>query len=292
MGKHPGLFDDLTKRSSDLLTKEFPSEKQENKFVWKGVASNDVNLETSIAQKKDGSTVGTFAPKYKHKDWDTTFSAELTTKKDFKAEVVTEELLGVEGLRTKLTAESHSASKIENFATLELQYKHELATLTTSADFGKEDGTTLKGAVVLGSQGFALGASSAYHLGLSQLKDLSSSLSYKSTDFDIAAFGNVKDGRNEVGANYFHDVNGDMRVGAEAVFDVNGSTNAPKLTFATQYAFDRDTTLKGKFDTDGRLSLSYIQNYKRSRFILSSTIDTNNLSGKNSSVFGFTLDLS
>jgi len=33
MGKdHPGLFADLGKRVNDLLTKEFPSEKQENKF--------------------------------------------------------------------------------------------------------------------------------------------------------------------------------------------------------------------------------------------------------------------
>jgi len=272
-----------------LLTKEFPSEKQENKFTWKGQTDNKVNLETSFTQKKDGSTVGVFSSKYKHNEF--TISSEVSTKKDFKGEISAEDLFGLDGFKSTLTAESHSAGKSENFATLEAQYKHELATLTGSADFGKEEGTTVKGAVVLGSQGFALGASSAYHLGGSQLKDLSSSLSYNSTDFDIAVFGRLKDGRNEVGANYYHNVNSDFNVGAEAVFDVNGSTKAPKLTFGTHYAFDKATSVKGKFDTDGKLSVSYCQKYSRTSLVLSSTIDTNSL-GKNSSVFGFTLNLS
>jgi len=64
MGRdHPGLFADLGKRVNDLLTKEFPSEKQENKFAWKGQANNEVTLETTFLQKKRWLYIGNIYPK-------------------------------------------------------------------------------------------------------------------------------------------------------------------------------------------------------------------------------------
>jgi len=113
--QHPGVFSDLGKRVSDLLTKEFPSEKQENKLTWKGQANNEVTLETSFLSRKDGSILGTFAPKYKHKDWNTTFSAEINTKKEVKAEVAVEDLLSVDGLKTSVTGISRGS---DNFGIL------------------------------------------------------------------------------------------------------------------------------------------------------------------------------
>jgi len=160
MGKdHPGLFGDLGKRVSDLLTKEFPSEKQENKFAWKGQANNEVTLETTFLQRKDGSILGTFAPKYKHKDWNTTFSADINTKREVKAEVAVEDLLNVEGLKTTLTGFSRGN---DNFGTIGVEYKHELATVAASADYGKASGSTVKASAVIGTQGIALGASAEY----------------------------------------------------------------------------------------------------------------------------------
>jgi hypothetical protein len=147
MGKdHPGLFADLGKRVNDLLTKEFPSEKQENKFNWKGQANNEVTLETTFLQRKDGSILGTFVPKYKHKDWNTTLSADINTKKEVKAEVAVEDLLNVEGLKTILTGFSRGN---DNFGTLGLEYKHELATVTASVDYGKSGGSTVKASAVI-----------------------------------------------------------------------------------------------------------------------------------------------
>jgi len=48
----PSLFKDLNKRNSDLLTKDFPSEKKENKVDWKGETSSNISFETSLTQKK------------------------------------------------------------------------------------------------------------------------------------------------------------------------------------------------------------------------------------------------
>jgi len=295
MGKeHPGLFGDLGKRVNDLLTKDFPSEKQENKLSWKGKTTNDVTVETTFSQRKDGSILGTFAPKYKHKDWNTTFSADINTRKEDKAEVAVEDLLSVEGLKTTVTGLSRRS---ENFGTAAVEFKHELATVTASVDFGKAAGSTVKASAVIGSQGIALGASSEYFFGgESELKDLTTVLSYASSDFDITAFGRIQslndEDKNELGATYFHKINPDWHVGAEAIFETANVDAKPKLTFASQYQLNNDTTLKGKFDTSGKLGLSYQQKYNRNaKITISSTIDTNNLSGKNSSTFGFSLSL-
>jgi len=297
MGKgNPGLFSDLGKRVSDLLTKEFPSEKQENKLVWKGQANNEVTLETTLLQRKDGSILGTFAPKYKHKEWNTTFSAEINTKKEAKTEVAVEDLLNVEGLKMTLTGTNRGN---ENFGALGVEYKHELATVTASVDYGKPSGSTVKASAVIGAQGIALGASTEYFFGgESELKDLTTLLSYSSSEFDITAFGRIQknqnddEEKNELGASYFHSINKEWQVGSEATFETANTDAKPKLTFATQYQLQSDTTLKAKFDTTGRLGLSYQQKYNRNaKLTISSTIDTNNLGAKNSSTFGFSLSL-
>lgn len=295
MGKnHPGLFSDVGKRVSDLLTKEFPSEKQENKFTWKGQANNDVTLETTFVHRKDGSILGTFAPKYKHKDWNTTFSADINTKREVKTEIAVDDFLGVDGLKTTLTGISKGS---DNYGTVGVEYKHELATVTSSIDYGKSSGSTFKASAVIGAQRISLGANAEYFFGgESELKDLHTVLSYTSPEFDITAFGRLQnlndEDKNELGATYFHKINHDWQVGAEATFETANTDAKPKLTFATQYQLERDTTLKAKFDTTGKLGLSYQQKYnKNAKLTISSTIDTNNLGGKNSSTFGFSLSL-
>lgn len=144
-------------------------------------------IETSFLRRADGSILGTFAPKYRHKDWNTTFSADINTRKEVKLEVAVDDLLSVDGLKTTLTGLSKGS---ENFGTVAAEYKHELATVNASVDFGKAVGSTVKAAAVIGSQGIALGASTEYFFGgESELKDLTTVLSYGSSDFDITGFG-------------------------------------------------------------------------------------------------------
>jgi len=291
---HPGLFADLGKRASDLLTKEFPSEKQENKIAWKGNPNAETNLETFFVQKKDGSILGTFIPKYFHREWGTTFTAEINTRKEVKVETVADNFLNVDGLKTTLTGYSKGA---ENYGEFCIEYKHDLATVSSSVDYGKTVGPTLKASAVIGSQGIALGARAEYFFGgESELRELTSTLSYSSGDFDIAGFGRIvsesESERNEVGASYFHKINPDWQVGAEAVFDTAKLDAKPTLTFGTQFLLHPDTTVKAKFDTIGKLGVSYQQKYNRNaRFTLSSTVDISNLGAKNSSTLGFSMSL-
>jgi hypothetical protein len=288
---HPGLFKDLGKRVSDLLTKEFPTE--EKKVEFKGATINNVTVESTLTQKPDGSILGTLTPSYKYKPYGTTLTAEVNTKKEGKVEAVVENQLA-DGLKLTLTGEARGKN---NFATLSTEYKHEYATFTGSVDYGKPNGSLLKDSVVFGSQGFALGLSAEYLLGTtdaSELKTFNTTVSYTKPDFDITAFGRLisEKEKNEIGATYFQNVNSDVAVGAEVVFDTAHADSKPKLTFGTQYKLNTDTTVKAKFDTNGLLGLSYAQRFnKNSRFILGANVDTNNLSGKSSSTVGFTVAL-
>jgi hypothetical protein len=62
-------------------------------------------FETNFVQRKDGSILGTLIPKYVYKPWGATFSAEINTKKEVKAEVSVADKI-TPGLKTTLTANS------------------------------------------------------------------------------------------------------------------------------------------------------------------------------------------
>jgi len=289
---HPGLFKDLGKRVSDLLTKEFPTD--EKKVEWKGQTSNNVTIESNFLQKGDGAIVGTLTPSYKYKPYGMNFLAEINTKKDVKIETSVENQL-VDGLKLTLTGEAKGDT---TFATVAAEYKHEYATATASFDYGKANGSTVKATSVFGQKGYSLGLSAEYFLGnteASELKTFNTTLAYASKEFDASIFGRLitdKD-KNEVGATYFHNINTDLAVGTEVVFDTANSDAKPKLSFGTLYKLNDDTSVKGKFDTNGVLGVSWNQKFnKNSKVIVGANIDTNNLSGKNSSSFGFTLSLS
>lgn len=287
----PGLFKDLGKRVSDLLTKEFPTE--EKKVEFKGATVNNVTVESTLTQKGDGSIVGTLTPSYKYKPYGATFTAEVNTKKEGKVETVFDNQLA-DGLKLTVTGEARGKN---NFATFATEYKHDYATLTASVDYGKPNGSLIKASTVFGSQGFALGLSTEYLLGTadaSELKVFNTTVAYSKPDFDITAFGRLISAqeKNEIGATYYQNVNIDTSVGAEVVFDTAHTDSKPKLTFGGQYKLHPDTVVKGKFDTNGILGLSYAQRFnKNSRFIVGASVDTNNLSGKSSSNIGFSVAL-
>lgn len=288
----PLLYKDLNKRSNDLLTKDFPSEKRENKVDWKGETLSQVSFETSLTQKSDGSILGVFSPKYRLREWNTSLSAELKTNKDFKVEATIDNHF-TPGLKTTLTEESRGADLV---GTVGVEYRHDLVALTASVDYGASVGSAIKASTVVGAQGFQLGTSLEYLVASgndSILREFNATASYSNDEFDLGVFGKILNDRdsNILGANYYQRVNADLQVGAEVSFDTQNPDTKPKLTAAAQYRVDADATIKTKFDTNGKLGLSWQQRFRASRLTVSSTVDTNNLNGKNSSAVGFNLSL-
>lgn len=287
----PQLYKDLNKRANDLITKDFPSEKRENKVDWKGETANGVVFETSLLQKSDGSVLGTFSPKYRLKEWNTTLSAELKTNRDFKFECVIDNHF-TPGLKTTITEESKGE---DIFATVGLEYRHDLVAVTGSVDYGQAAGSNIKASAVIGAQGFQLGSSVDYFLGNtteSALREFGTTASYSNDEFDVNLFGKIisdKDS-NILGGSYYQRVNADTQVGGEISFDTQNPDTKPKLTAALQHRLEADASIKAKFDTNGKLGLSWQQRFKSSRLTLSTTMDTNNFGSKGSNV-GFNLTL-
>jgi len=286
------LFKDLGKRASDLLTKEFPTE--EKKFEWKGTTAGNVTVETNFIQKPDGSIIGTVTPSYKYTEYGVNFLAEVNTKKDIKLETSVENQFA-DGLKLTLTGEAKGTA---TYATVSAEFKNPKATVSASVDYGKSAGSTLKASSVFGANGFALGLNAEYFMGTtdnSELKLFNTTVAYNTKDFDATVFGRIiaeKD-KNEIGGTYYHNVNSDLAVGTEVVFDTANTEAKPKLVFGSQYKLNSDSIVKGKFDTNGILGFSYGQKFnKNSKLTIGANIDTNNLSGKASSTLGFTITLS
>jgi len=294
------LFKNLTKRASDLLTKDFPSDKGERKFEWKGTADR-VTIDSSITtteDPKDGSTtsVGVIFPKYKAKEYGTTVGVEVNTKKEAKAEISMEEYHAA-GLKTTVTG---NMTPKERFATLSGEYRHDYMSFTGYVDYGKHNGGNIESSLVVGNQGFALGGAASYAFGNeSEVKKLESVASYSTSDFDIAAFARhtapnekVKEEKNTMGLSFYHKFNPSWTVGAEATFDSIPPDSTPTLKFGSQYKIAEESIFKSRVDTDGKLALSFAQRYNRNtKFTVGATFDTRNFGGKNSSSYGFGIAL-
>lgn len=285
----------MGKRLNDLLTKEFPSEKQENKVAWKGTTANNLTVESNLVQKKDGSLTGNLLQKYKHKDWNTTFSLDVNTRKELVAEVVAEDVVKVDGLKGTVTV-NHKPT--ETSATAKLQYQTNNATAAASVVLGQAHGTTVKGELVFGSQGFAIGGYSEYLFGgESELKELKTTASYANSEVEVTGFGRIvnhtDEDKSEVGATYHHKITGDTKVGAEVTYDTANADAKPKLTFGVEHNLHQETTLKAKLDTAGKVGLSIQQRHNKNvKTTVGLSTDLNNYGSKNGSVFGLTVNLS
>jgi hypothetical protein len=286
----PGFAKDVPKRVNDLLSKEFP---KDFKLEWKGKTNSGVECEASIVQGTKG-TLGFFKSTFKGAARNVDVTSEINTEKNVRAEVtIKDELLP--GLTTIVTADSN---KDGSYGTFAVEFNRDNASLTASADYGKDAGSTLKGSLAVGQgkTGFVLGAIGEYFVGspANKLQAFTVNLGYRSKEFDIVVFDRMKSGadaqKNEVGASYFHSVNADLAVGTEISFDTNNADARPKLTLGTEWRQTLDTTLKGTFDTQGLLGFSYQQRFNpRLKATLAANVDSANLS-KNNVVYGVSLN--
>eukprot|EP01116_Phalansterium_solitarium_P006712 TRINITY_DN19057_c0_g1_i1.p1 TRINITY_DN19057_c0_g1~~TRINITY_DN19057_c0_g1_i1.p1 ORF type:complete len:304 (-),score=132.35 TRINITY_DN19057_c0_g1_i1:209-1120(-) len=297
------LFKDVGKRVSDLLTKDFPSDKKEQKAEWKSTTQDGVKLEFNVkteSGKGEPKTVGLIKNEFVYKPFAVNVVGELNTDREAKVELSTQDKF-VKGLKGIFAVQSQAKKhSLEYFETVSFEYRHQLVSATGSAEIGRATDNALKGSLVLGSQGVTVGTSAEYvrKESSTELKDLKTSLGYASDEFDVIAYGKVA-GSNasrttEVGASYYHKLSGDFAVGTEIKFDVTNkdTDKKPVLTFGTSWRHTPTALFKGRFDTEGKLSLSYAQEVNKStKFLVGTTIKTADPSAKDGTQFGFTLSL-
>jgi len=288
---NPPLFKDIGKRCNDLFSKDFPT--QDQKVEWKGTTSGGVTLESNLTKSGDAIT-GTWTPKYRFKDWNTTFTVEANTKRDGKIQAEIDEL--APNLKTTV---SYQRKGPENFVTVNGEYKQPSISLTAAADYGKGKGSLVEGSAVVGYQKFNVGVRGSYLIGKNpddtDLKDLTAKVAYTTTDGDFVVssslVGGDKGDKTEVEASYYHKVNSELQVGTSLKADTTNTSVKPVVSLGFQYNLpsERESMIKGKASTAGDISLAFHQRYNKNvKFGFGWLFDTNQ---KNTG-FGFTLALS
>jgi len=278
--RHPGLYADLGKKSSDLLNKEFPDR---FKVEIKTKTLSGVNFEGNVTRNPDGSVFGSLSPKYKFGRQGITVGATVDTKRALKIEATAEDI--VHGLKATIIGHGDSES-----VTLEAEYKHEYVTLAGSLNVLSPQGNRLTAASVFGYDGFAVGLQAEYVT--DKWSTINGVASYTSPDFVATVFAraNTISNKNILGLTYHQRFNARTAIAAEASIDVNKTSESPKIAVGGSYDLDLDTTVKGKLDTEGRVSLSYAQRLnKNTRAILGTSINTNNFATSGLHTVGLTL---
>jgi len=275
----PGLYADIGKKASDLLTKEFPDKP---KFELKTKTSNGVVQELSLTKNGD-ALLGVINPKYTFVKQGVTVGVTADTDKNTKFEVSIDRLLP--GLKLTTIVDSKKLNAIQ----FDGEYKHDYVSLNGSVDVLNTEGTEAALAGVVGYEGFSVGLQSKYSRGA--LSAVNGTAAYTTNDYVFTLFGLFKS--NRIGVSYYHRINPFAAAGFDASFDLDKAQASPsKLTVGGSYQLDIDTTVKGKLDTDGKLSLSYAQRLnKYARLIVGASFNINNPNGKSGHSYGFTFSL-
>jgi len=282
--KDPGLYADLDKKANDLLTKDFPDK---HVLEVKTKTLSGVNFDAKLTRNNDGSIFGSLYPKYKlGTRIPITVGAQIDTKRALKVEATAEDI--VPGLKASVTAHADTES-----VTVDTEYKHEYVTLAAAVNLLSPKGNKVTASAVVGYQGFAVGVSADYVY--DKWNTVSGLASYSYADFVTSIFArvNTHTSTQHLGLTYHQRFNPRASIAAEAVMDVNKSSEAPKITVGGSYdLLDTPTTVKGKLDTEGRVGLSYAHRLnKYARLILATSVNTNNFAASGNHTFGLTLSI-
>lgn len=279
-------FKDIGKAANDLLTKDLK------------VGKNTVELKTKVPQ---GITLTPSATKAGDK-LDGSVKAAYSVAKGMDAEATLSIPKGVlkcsfeaadqimKGSTCKIEAETATGGKgMFSSALAEMSYKTGPFKCLASYELFKGD-LTASGSGTFAP--FTVGAECGY----STAKGLSKytvSSQFVQPDFTVSCkfvddILGKKPAKTFSGA-YYHKVSGDMQVGAE-IAKVSTSPDVD-LAFGCLYKLDKDTAVKGKVDSDGKLSASLKQKLSPLTLItLAAEIDTVNLNeGKHK--FGMVMNL-
>jgi len=277
----PPFFKDLGKSATDLLTKDFALS---NKLELTAKAPNGMEYTVNATSAKDGYVLGSVKPKLIYKPFGLTAEATFETNRNFKGELNIQDHF-VNGLKVSLVGELNA--KDQETVKLSLDYKQDRVAASIGGEvLNTKEGPSVFGSVVLGHDHFALGGDFALGVEHQQIKKLNGSLEYSVPECSVTLSTNKGE---TVGLKYFHRLNSALQIGVDIGVNVAKPQENPKLTFGGAYKVDSDTQLKAKFDTEGRLSVGYLQQLNRyAKLTVGAQLNTNNFSAPDHK-FGFNL---
>jgi voltage-dependent anion channel protein 2 len=282
MGKTATIYKDIGKACSDLLSKDYKVGK--NTIEVKTKLPSGVTATPTVTKSGD-SIAGTLAAKYAFAPW-LTGEATLGTSGSVELNIEAADAI-TKGLT--LTAECAKAApgKPDLLASANLiaEYKQEAFTCKASFDPIKND-LLCNASTTMGD--ISAGLDCSYCTRKGALQKYAAACQFVQPEFIVGAKCESKSGNMTLGCSYFHKVSGDMQLGVAlskplAKPDVG-------IEFGTAYKIDKDTTVKGKVNSDGMLFTSYKQKLSSlTTMTLAAQIDTINLAD-NKHKFGVALN--
>jgi voltage-dependent anion channel protein 2 len=281
----PVAFKDIGKSCSDLLTKDYKVGK--NTVELKSKTPNGITF-TPTATKGGDKLDGSLKAEYsiaKGMKTEVTLATSGVLKCVFEASDAI-----MKGMTCSMEGETVAPGKSGMLSSglTSVDYKSGPLRCKGSYDFYKGDLVASASGTMTG---MSVGAECAYSTSKSALSKYAAACQYVQPDFTVSAKlaeAMSKPGKNFSGA-YYHKVSGDMQVGAELV--KAASKPEVDLSFGCLYKLDKDTTVKGKVDSDGKLCASFKQKLSPLTLLtLAAEVDTVNLNeGKHK--FGMVMNL-
>ncbi|KAI8898478.1 eukaryotic porin/Tom40 [Globomyces pollinis-pini] len=247
---HPPSYSDIGKPANDLLGKDYPV----------GSAKLEVNTTTPNGIKftvngnkdnKSGHIASDIKAKFTDKAKGLVFTETWTTNNVLGAQLELTDSIAP-GLKLDLNASLLPEKGTKN-AKAGLEYKQEHVFTRSSLDLFK--GPTLYGDVVIGNEGFVLGADVAYDVSDAKVTKYGLAAGYIAPLFSVSVLSANK--FNVFTASYHQKVTSEVEAGAKAVWNKAVPDSNVGIEVGTKVLLDKTTFFKAKVDNQGRLGLGY-----------------------------------
>ncbi|KAJ7530814.1 hypothetical protein O6H91_14G020500 [Diphasiastrum complanatum] len=238
MGKGPGLYSEIGKRTRDLLTRDYS---YDHKFTVTTTTSTGLAF-TSTGINKGEKFLGDLTTQFKHQN--VTVDVKADTQSNILSTVTVNEVApGAKTIFT-FTIPDQKSGKVE------LQYLHDYAGISTAVGLTASPVVDFTGAI--GSDGLAAGGEVAFNTASGSFTKYNAGIGFTKPDFSAAV--HFVDKGDIIKATYSHTVSPLTRttVGAEIAHKL--STNENTFTIGGLHSLDPLTTVKARLNNQGKLA--------------------------------------
>lgn len=262
MGKGPGLYSDIGKKSRDLLYRDYQGD---HKFTLTTYSPTGVAI-TSSGLKKGDTFLADVNTQLKNKN--VTTDIKVDTNSNLFTTVTLDE--PAPGLKTIISFKVPD----QRSGKLELQYLHEYAGVNTSIGLTANPIVNFSG--VVGTNVASLGTDLSFDTKTGNFTKCNAGLSFSNADL-IAAM-TLNDKGDKLNASYYHMVNPVTNTAVGAEVSHSFSNNSNTITLGTQHTLDPLTTVKARVNNFGTASALIQHEWRpRSLFTISGEVDTRNV---------------
>lgn len=262
MGKGPGMYSDIGKKTKDLLNKDYT---YDQKFVITTNTQSGLAF-TSTGVKRGEGFSGDVNTSFVNKN--ITADVKVDTKSNIFATVTVDEFApGAKSVFT-FTIPDHKSGKLELF------YKQDFCGI--SGSIGLTPTPIVEATGALGSDGFSVGGELAFDTASGSLIKYNAGLGFVKPDFNASLI--LAEKGDLLKASYLHTVSPVSRTTVAAEIAHRFSKNENTFTVGGLYELDALTTVKARLNNHGKLA-SLLQHEWRPKSLItfSGEVDTKSL---------------